>query len=125
MTPPPTSTVLADLMGHEYTGPTLRRLARTICQELRTGERDPAFPWRRMIGYIGVYDPTAGYVTGAGWIDSPPGAYTAAPSPATTAATSPTACTSRRVAGRDRWPFSRGFATSARVLASRGRPCWK
>ena len=27
-----------------------------------------------------VYDPAAGFVTGGGWIDSPPGAYTADPS---------------------------------------------
>ena len=27
-----------------------------------------------------VYDPSAGFVTGGGWIDSPAGAYTADPS---------------------------------------------
>jgi hypothetical protein len=32
--------------------------------------------------YAVVYDPSAGFVTGAGWIDSPPGAYT--PNPALT-----------------------------------------
>jgi PKD repeat protein len=30
--------------------------------------------------YVVVYDPSAGFVTGGGWIDSPPGAYLAAPS---------------------------------------------
>jgi hypothetical protein len=30
--------------------------------------------------FIVVYDPTAGFVTGGGWINSPAGAYTAAPS---------------------------------------------
>ncbi|UCE04576.1 MAG: T9SS type A sorting domain-containing protein, partial [bacterium] len=30
--------------------------------------------------YVAVFDPSAGYVTGAGWIDSPPGAYTPDPS---------------------------------------------
>ena len=30
--------------------------------------------------YIVVYDPNGGFVTGGGWIDSPPGAYLAEPS---------------------------------------------
>jgi len=30
--------------------------------------------------YVVVYDPTAGFVTGGGWIDSPPGAFAPAPS---------------------------------------------
>jgi len=30
-------------------------------------------------GYVVVYDPSAGFVTGGGWIDSPAGAYTANP----------------------------------------------
>src|SRR5262249_55251805 len=31
--------------------------------------------------YVVVYDPTAGFVTGGGWINSPAGAYSANPSP--------------------------------------------
>jgi hypothetical protein len=31
-------------------------------------------------GFVVVYDPSAGFVTGGGWIDSPTGAYTADPS---------------------------------------------
>ena len=30
--------------------------------------------------YVVVYDPSAGFVTGGGWINSPTGAYTANPS---------------------------------------------
>lgn len=29
--------------------------------------------------YVVVFDPTAGFVTGGGWLESPPGAYTADP----------------------------------------------
>ncbi|UCC82922.1 MAG: PKD domain-containing protein [Gemmatimonadota bacterium] len=33
-----------------------------------------------VFAYVVVYDPTAGFVTGGGWIDSPPGAYAPDPS---------------------------------------------
>jgi hypothetical protein len=33
----------------------------------------------RVDALVVVYDPSAGYVTGHGWIDLPPGAYTAQP----------------------------------------------
>jgi hypothetical protein len=34
---------------------------------------------RAVTGYVVVYDPSAGFVTGGGWIDSPEGAYVAQP----------------------------------------------
>ena len=49
--PPP----FADLvtLDDEYGATTVRNIARVICKEVRTGDRDPSLPWRRMIGYAG------------------------------------------------------------------------
>ena len=45
--------VFSDLVEREYPPGTLRNIARAICEEARTGDRDPSYPWREMIGYIG------------------------------------------------------------------------
>ena len=38
---------------HEYGTETIWNIARVICEEVRTGHRSRAFPWRQMIGYAG------------------------------------------------------------------------
>ena len=45
--------VFLALVEREYSPGTLRNIARSICEEVRTGDPDPSFPWREMIGYIG------------------------------------------------------------------------
>jgi hypothetical protein len=40
--------------------------------------KDAGGNWSNEVcGLLAIYDPSAGFVTGGGWIDSPPGAYTA------------------------------------------------
>ena len=47
-----------------------------VCLTVNDGALDSAPVWTLAV----VYDPSAGFVTGGGWIDSPEGAYTADPS---------------------------------------------
>ena len=50
--------------------------ARVYTITLTVTDKDEASA-ERTFQYVVVYDPTAGFVTGGGWIDSPAGAYTA------------------------------------------------
>jgi PKD repeat protein len=54
---------------HEYAIPGVYTITLTVID--LAGESDTA-TWSQ---YIIIYDPSAGFVTGGGWIDSPPGAY--------------------------------------------------
>jgi len=46
----PTISALVGLVEREYPEETLRDLARSICEEARSGEGDPSHPWREEIG---------------------------------------------------------------------------
>ena len=50
----------------------------TIC--LKVADDDAGEDTECMLDYVVVYDPSAGFVTGGGWINSPAGAYVADPS---------------------------------------------
>jgi len=54
--------------GHTYTAPGTYALTLTVTDA--SGASD-----ERVFEYVVVYDPTGGFVTGAGWIQSPAGAY--------------------------------------------------
>ena len=54
--------------GHTYTAPGTYALTLTVTDA--SGASD-----QRVFEYVVVYDPTGGFVTGAGWIESPAGAY--------------------------------------------------
>lgn len=58
--------------NHTYTAADVYTIKLTVTDD--DGGSDEAF-----FHYVVVYDPTAGFVTGGGWIDSPEGAYIAAP----------------------------------------------
>ena len=58
--------------SHAYSAPGVYRVGLTITDN--DGGTGQSF-----FEYIVVYDPSAGFVTGGGWIDSPPGAYTPSP----------------------------------------------
>jgi len=57
---------------HTYTVPGVYTLTLTVTDK-DTGSGQCAFQ------YVVIYDPSAGFVTGGGWINSPPGAYAADP----------------------------------------------
>ncbi len=44
--------------------------------KLEVVDKDGGVDTETALAYVVVYDPNAGFVTGGGWIDSPPGAYT-------------------------------------------------
>lgn len=48
--------------------------------KLTVTDKDGALSNQSIYQYVVVYDPSAGFVSGGGWIDSPAGAYTADPS---------------------------------------------
>jgi len=54
---------------HVYAGPNIYRVTVTVNYE-------GAFSQQAVSDFVVVYDPKGGFVTGGGWIDSPPGAYT-------------------------------------------------
>ena len=54
---------------HVYAGPNIYRVTVTV-------DYEGAFRQQAVSDFVVVYDPTGGFVTGGGWIDSPPGAYT-------------------------------------------------
>ena len=58
--------------NHDYDTPGLYRVSLTL--EDVCGEQDI-----EVIEYVVIYDPDGGFVTGGGWIQSPPGSYTADP----------------------------------------------
>lgn len=58
--------------GKNYTVPGIYTLTATVTDD-DSGQDTELFQ------YVVVYDPSAGFVTGGGWIDSPAGAYTADP----------------------------------------------
>jgi probable HAF family extracellular repeat protein len=58
---------------HAYSTPGVYQLTVTVTD-------DDGGSASSMFQYVVVYDPTGGFVTGGGWINSPPGAYTADPS---------------------------------------------
>ncbi|HET9443624.1 MAG TPA: choice-of-anchor D domain-containing protein, partial [Acidimicrobiales bacterium] len=60
---------------HTYTGPGIHTVVVTVTD-------DDGGAGTGVLQYVVVYDPKGGFVTGGGWIDSPPGAYT--PDPAFT-----------------------------------------
>lgn len=63
--------------GHTYSAPGVYSVS------LSVGDGDsPSGSGTAMFQYVVVYNPTEGFVTGGGWINSPPGAY--APNPALT-----------------------------------------
>ena len=60
-------------LNHTYTAATVATLTVTVTDD-DTGEATTAFE------FVVIFDPSAGFVTGGGRIDSPAGAYTADPS---------------------------------------------
>jgi hypothetical protein len=62
--------VTADITGYPVAG------VHEICVN---GTDDPGNTGEFECTFLAVYDPSAGFVTGGGWIDSPEGAYVAAP----------------------------------------------
>jgi hypothetical protein len=58
---------------HQYAEPGVYTVTLTVTDE--AGESDTQ-TWTQ---YLVIYDPEGGFVTGGGWIDSPPGSYTADP----------------------------------------------
>ena len=58
--------------GHAYTEPGVYTVSVTVTDD-DNGSDTKAYE------FVVVYDPTGGFVTGGGWIDSPQGAYTAQP----------------------------------------------
>ena len=56
-------------VSHVYPGPDIYRVTVTV-------DYEGAFLQQAVSDFVVVYDPTGGFVTGGGWIDSPPGAYT-------------------------------------------------
>jgi hypothetical protein len=62
-----------EVAGHVYTTPGVYTITVSITDA--AGETDEGTS-----EYIVIYDTAAGFVTGGGWINSPAGAYTAAPS---------------------------------------------
>lgn len=59
--------------SHSYTAAGIYTLAVTVTDAAGASDSE-------VFQYVVVYDPSAGFVTGGGWIDSPAGAYTADPS---------------------------------------------
>jgi PKD repeat protein len=59
--------------GHVYTEPGVYTLKLTVTD--KDGDSGES-----IYQYVIVYDPEGGFVTGGGWIDSPPGAYAPDPS---------------------------------------------
>ena len=60
-----------------YSAPGVYTITASVTDDdVATGTRSSALS---LPAYIVVYDPTTGYVTGGGWINSPAGAYTANP----------------------------------------------
>jgi alpha-tubulin suppressor-like RCC1 family protein len=71
----PTSTVAGTVAGsYTYTAPGVYRINISVTDAGKTGSRSSALD---IPAYIVVYDPSAGFVTGGGWINSPAGAYAA------------------------------------------------
>jgi PKD repeat protein len=58
--------------GHIYTAAGVYTLTLTVTDE--AGNTAQA-----VFQYVVIYDPNGGFVTGGGWINSPPGAYTPNP----------------------------------------------
>jgi PKD repeat protein len=54
--------------SHTYAGPGVYAVSLTVIDNDGDSGSSP-------LKYVVVYDPDAGYVTGSGWFDSPPGAY--------------------------------------------------
>lgn len=59
--------------SHAYSTPGLYRIQMTVT------DKDGGVSNASVFEYAVVYDPSAGFVTGGGWITSPPGSYTADP----------------------------------------------
>jgi hypothetical protein len=55
--------------SHTYTAASLYIVSLTVTDD------DTGTDTEAIVGYVVVYDPSAGFVTGGGWIDSPAGAY--------------------------------------------------
>jgi hypothetical protein len=61
-------------ISHPYVGTGVYPVTVTVTHPAYDGHE--AYVQSETLRYIVVYDPTAGFVTGSGWIDSPSGAYT-------------------------------------------------
>src|SRR5207244_3258774 len=60
--------------SHSYSSPNVYTVKLTVSDD------DAGSSNQSIYQYVVVYDPSAGFVTGGGWIDSPAGAYRADPS---------------------------------------------
>jgi len=76
---PGTVTESTGLVSDQYTFTEAGVYGVTLVVEDQCGGRDSAQEVGGMDAIVVVYDPSAGFVTGGGWIMSPPGAYTPDP----------------------------------------------